>query len=291
MSRQEERYNKRRLQGSYFTSIVSISLVLLMIGFLGLLILHAKKLSDYVKENIGFSIMMNHNVKEADIIRLQKSLDATKFVKSTEYITKERAAEILEEDLGEDFVSFIGYTLPPSIDVRLIASYANNDSLAKIEQELLKNKNVKEVYYQKSLVQSINKNIKKISIIILLFSGLLSIIALALINNTIRLSVYSKRFIIRTMQLVGATQLFIRRPFVTRGILHGIYSAFIAIAVLIASIYYFQRELPEIVSVQDIDIFITLFVLVILTGIIITWISTFFAVRKYLRMKTDNLYF
>jgi len=141
------------------------------------------------------------------------------------------------------------------------------------------------------LVQSVNKNIRKISIIILLFSGLLSIIAIALINNTIRLSVYSKRFIIRTMQLVGATQPFIRRPFVSRGILHGIYSAFIAIAVLIGSIYYFQRELPEIVSIQDLDMFVTLFALVILTGIIITWISTFFAVRKYLRMKTDNLYF
>ncbi len=260
-------------------------------GFLGLLILHAKKLSDFVKENIGFTIMMNQQVKEADIIQLQKTLDATEYVKSTEYITEERAAEILEEDLGEDFVSFIGYTLPPSIEVRLKANYANNDSLQKIEAVLMQNRNVKEVYYQKSLVESINSNISKISFIILVFSGLLSIIALALINNTIRLSVYSKRFIIRTMQLVGATQRFISKPFISRSILHGIYSALTAILFLILTIYYFQREIPEVVDLQDVDMFISLFGFVLLLGVIITWISTYFAVRKYLRMKTDNLYY
>ncbi|MCK4637803.1 MAG: permease-like cell division protein FtsX, partial [Bacteroidales bacterium] len=230
MSKAEDKYSKRRLKSSYVTTLVSITLVLFMLGMLGLIILHAKKLSDYVKENIGFSIIMKENVKEAGIIQLQKTLDASDYVKSTEYITKEKAAEELTKDLGEDFIDFLGYNpLLPSIDLRLKAEYANIDSLAIIEKDLLANKNVKEVFYQKSLVHLINKNLRRISIIILGFSILLLIIAIALINNTIRLSVYSKRFLIKSMQLVGATQAFIRRPFILKGILHGILGAFIAI--------------------------------------------------------------
>ena len=164
MSKQEEKYNKRRLKSSYLTTIVSITLVLLMLGVLGLIILHAKKLSDHVKENIGFSIIMKEGIKEAEIIQLQKTLDATDYVKTTEYITKEKAAEDLTNDLGEDFISFLGYNpLLPSIDLRLKAQYANLDSLQNIESKLLKNKNVKEVLYQKSLVNLINKNLRKIS--------------------------------------------------------------------------------------------------------------------------------
>lgn len=291
MSKKEERYNKRRLKSSYMTTIVSISLVLVMLGLLGLLILNAKKLSDYVKENIGFTVMMNDNVKEADIIQLQKTLDATNYVKSTEYITKEKAAEILEKDLGEDFVSWIGYTLPASIDVRLVASYANNDSLANIEQILLKNRNVKEVFYQKDLVHVVNKNIKNISILILIFSGLLMLIAIALINNTIRLSVYSKRFLIKTMQLVGATQTFIRKPFVIRGLLHGIFGALIAIAIICGFLFLLQKQIPEFIDLQEIDVYLSLFVIVLILGMFISWLATYFAVRKYLRIKTDNLYY
>jgi cell division transport system permease protein len=292
MSKAEDKYSKRRLKSSYITTVVSITLVLFMLGMLGLIILHAKKLSDYVKENIGFSIIMKENVKEAGIIQLQKTLDASDYVKSTEYITKEKAAEELTKDLGEDFIDFLGYNpLLPSIDLRLKAEYANIDSLAIIEKDLLANKNVKEVFYQKSLVHLINKNLRRISIIILGFSILLLIIAIALINNTIRLSVYSKRFLIKSMQLIGATQAFIRRPFILKGILHGILGAFIAILLLVGIIYFSQQEIPELVNLQDADLFISIFGFVILLGIIISWMSTFFAVKKYLNLKADSLYY
>ena len=292
MSKQEEKYNRRRLKSSYITTIVSVTLVLLMLGVLGLIILHAKKLSDHVKENIGFSIIMKEGIKEAEIIQLQKTLDATDYVKTTEYITKEKAAEDLTNDLGEDFISFLGYNpLLPSIDLRFKAQYANLDSLQTIENKLLKNKNVKEVLYQKSLVNLINKNLRKISLILLGFSILLLIIAIALINNTIRLSVYSKRFLIRTMQLVGATQGFIRKPFIFKSIMQGIYSAFISIVFLAGIIYFSQKEIPELINLQDINIFLILFGTVILLGIFISGFSTFFAVKKYLKMNTDRLYF
>ena len=292
MGKQEEKYNRKRLQSSYLTTIVSITLVLFMLGLLGLIILHAKKLSDYVKENIGFSIIMKENVKEAGIIKLQKILDATEYVKSTQYVTKEEAAKEFEEELGEEFTSFLGYNpLLPTIEVRFKAEYANNDSLTIIKEKILENSNVKEVFYQEPLVDVVNKNVRKIGVIILGFGGLLLIIAIALINNTIRLSVYSKRFLIRSMQLVGATHNFISRPFIWKGILHGIIGAFNSIVLLAGIIYFSQRELPELINLQDIDLFLSLFGIVILLGIIISWLSNLMAVRKYIRLKTDSLYY
>jgi len=292
MRNREEKYNKRRLKTSYVTTVVSISLVLFMLGMLGLIILHAKRLSDHVKENISLSIIMNEDVKEAKIIEFQKRLDITDYTKTTEYITKEKAAEELTSDLGEDFIEFLGYNpLLPSIDLHLHAEYANIDSIQKIESQIVSDKIVKEVFYKKSLVQLVNENLRKISYVILGFSGLLLIIAIALVNNTIRLSVYSKRFLIRSMQLVGATQGFIRKPFVIRGILHGIISAFIAILLLIGILYISQQEIPELVALQDMYMFLILFGIVLLLGILFTWISTFFAVRKYLKIRTDKLYY
>ena len=292
MSKKDTKYSKRRLRSSYFTTLVSITLVLLMLGVLGLVILHAKKLSDHVKENIGVRIMMKEGTREAEIIQLQKKLDATVFVKSTEYITKEEAAEEMKKDLGEDFISFLGFNpLPPSIDLRLRADFTNVKSIDVIEKELLANPGVKEIFYQKSLVQAINKNLKRISIFLLGFSGLLLIIAVALINNTIRLSVYSKRFLIRSMQLVGATQAFIRRPFIFKSVFQGIYGAFVAIVLIVVLIYFSIKELPELIEIQDINLFIILFSLIILCGILISWLSTYFAIRKYLRMQTDDLYY
>ena len=292
MGKKEDRYYRRKLKSSYVTSMVSITLVLFMMGLLGLIILHAKKLSDYVMENISISIIMKEDVKEAGIIQLQKTLDASDFVKTTEYITEEEAAEELTQDLGEDFIGFLGYNpLLPSIDLRVKAAYANADSIAVIEQKLLTNENVKEVFYQKSLVQLLNRNIRRIAIVILGFSLLLLIIAIALINNTIRLSVYSRRFLIKTMQLVGATRGFISRPFIMRGILQGLYSAFIAIIILGGILYLSQKEIPELINLQDIDLFLSLFGIVILLGIILSWVSTYFAVKRYLRMDTDRLYY
>lgn len=291
MASGNEKYARRRAQSSYFSTVISISLVLFMLGTLGLIVLHAQKLSDYVKENIGFSVILKENVKEVDIVQLQKTLDAANYVKSTEYITKEKAAESLKNDLGEDFISFLGYNpLLASIEVRLKADYANNDSIAWIERDLLSNTKVKEVIYQKSLISMVNENIKKISLVMLGFSALLLLISIALINNTIRLSIYSKRFLIKSMQLVGATKGFIRRPFVIKGIMQGIYAGIISVALLVGLLYLAQREIPELLFLQDEQLIAILFGFVILLGVLISWFSTFLAVRKYLRLKTDDLY-
>ena len=292
MTTSEDKYAKRKLKTSYMSTVVGITLVLYMLGLLGIIIMHAKKLSDYVKENIGFTIFLNEEVKEVDIIQLQKTLDAREYVKSTEYISKEKAAVILQKDIGEDFISFLGYNpLPSSIDVRLKADFANSDSLSLLEKELIKDKNVKEVSYQKSLVSMVNENLRKISLIILGFSCLLLIIAIALINNTIRLSVYSKRFLIRTMQLIGATENFIRKPFVIKGVLQGVMGSVIAIILLVLTIYFAQKQVSELQELQDAALFIKLLIFVTVLGIIISWASTYMAVRKYLKIKTDYLYY
>jgi cell division transport system permease protein len=292
MKKNESNVVKRRLRSSYFTSILSVALVLFMLGLLGLLILNAKKLSDFVKENIGFSVILNEDVKEADIIRLQKNLDAERYVKSTRYITKEKAAREMEELLGEDFIDFLGYNpLLASIEVQLYAPYANNDSIRVIEEELKDISQIKEVFYQKSLIHLVNENVKKITLIILSFSALLLLISLTLINNTIRLSVYAKRFIIKTMELVGATKGFIRKPFLLRSVIHGFYAAVLANILLGVVIYFAQQEFIEIFSFQDFQMIGYLFLFVLIIGISLNCLSTFFAVNKFLRMHIDRLYY
>jgi len=262
-----------------------------MLGLLALTVFHAKKLSDYVRENIGFRVYIKEDAPVEEIILLQKRLNAKAFVKTSEYISPEQAARELTAELGEDFIDFLGYNpLPPSIDLRVWAVYANVDSLELIESRLFQEPVVKEVFYQKSLVHLINKNIRRISIVLLGFSGLLLLIAMALINNTIRLSVYSKRFIIRTMKLVGATRGFIGRPFILRGILQGLYSAILAIILLSAILYFLMQQVPELVNLYDLYLYLAVFGLVILTGMFLAWVSTYFAVRKYLKMKEDDLY-
>lgn len=263
-----------------------------MLGLVGIIVLNTQKLSDYVKENIGFQIILNENAKDVDIAKLQKTMDASDFVRSTEFVTKEEAAKRLQADLGEDFVGFLGYNpLLSTINVHLKATYANTDSIAWIEKELLSTQLVKEVLYHKSSINAVNENAKRFSLVILGFSALLLIIALALINNTIRLSIYSKRFIIKTMLLVGATQGFIRRPFVLTGLKHGLIGAFIAIGLLMGVLYFIQQQLPEVVEMQDEKMLATLFGIVIVIGILISGISTFLAVGKYLHLKSDDLYY
>jgi cell division transport system permease protein len=287
-----DKYSKRRLAGSSITTVVSLSLVLFMLGLLGIIIMNTRQLSDNIKENIGFQIILNENAKEADIAKLQKTLDVSSYVKSTEFITKEEAAKRLQEDLGEDFISFLGFNpLLASINVHLKAEYANADSVSWIEKEIIDTHLAKEVIYQKSLINIINEKVQKLSLFILIFTSLLMVIALALINNTIRLSIYSKRFIIKTMQLVGATQGFIRRPFLLTGIKHGIYGAIIAILMLVGFLYVVQKQLPEMAELQNEKMLLSLFGLVVAMGIIISWISTWLAVRKYLRLKSDELHY
>jgi len=274
------------------TSVVTIALVLFLLGVLGLLVLNAKRISDYVKENIGFSIILKEGAKEVEIIRFQKMLDTKKYVKSTKYVTKDEAARELEKELGEDFVDFLGYNpLLASIDVHLYARYANPDSIVHIKQDLKEFQEIKEVFYQKSLVELINQNIQKIGLIILIFSGFLFLIAITLIHNTIRLSIYAKRFIINTMQLVGATRSFIRRPFLFRGILWGIYASVLAMGLLTGIIYFLQGEFSNIISLEDVEILSLLYAGVVIAGILISLISTHIAVNKYLKINTDKLYY
>ncbi|NLA24713.1 MAG: cell division protein FtsX [Bacteroidales bacterium] len=295
MKAKKEKSNiKSRLRGAYFTSTVSVSLVLFLLGIIGLLALNARLLSDYVKENICFTLILNEDIKEPDIKKFQKTLDTYDYIKSTEYITKEKAAEIVIEDLGDDFIQTLGYNpLSPSIDVYLIAPYANPDSLVVIEEKFNSfNDYVKEVSYQKNLVHLINENISKISIFLLAFSLMLMLVSFALINNTIRLMVYSKRFLIKTMQLVGANKSFIRKPFVKSGLIQGIVSSLIAIALLSLMMYFWSAQLKEIINLADYyKIIVVLYLIVLSLGIVISVISTLMAVNRYLKSKTSNLYY
>jgi cell division transport system permease protein len=283
---------KRKLRSSYATTIISISLVLFLLGIIGFLYLNANRLSVYVKENLGFTILINDNAREAEVVRLQKILNAAAYVRVAEYINKEQAAEMLKEELGEDFVEFLGYNpLLASIEVKLAADWANPDSMARIEAQINSFPQVKEVYYQKNLLDAIHENVKRITIVLAIFSLLLLLIAIALINNTIRLSVYSRRFLINTMQLVGATRGFIRKPFLLKSVLHGLAGATVAIVLLSVFIYGLSNEMNGVIGFSNIILIAVLFLIVILIGIFITLVSTFFAVNKYLRLKTDQLYY
>jgi cell division transport system permease protein len=282
---------RRRLTASYLTSVVSITLVLCLLGIAGILILNARKLSNYVKENIGISVYLNDDAREVDIFSLQKTLDAKKYVKETQYITREKAAAEFQKELGEDFVDFLGYNpLPSSIDVKLHAPYSNPDSFAVIEQEFRKYPQVADVAYQKDLIYAINQNIKKISMAIFVLSIWLFVIAVTLISNTIRLTVYSKRFIIRTMQLVGAHPYLIRRPFIIRGITQGFVAGLFAIITLMIAVYIAENQLADVFSFKDIQILGIVFAIILVTGLLIAWVATLLSVNKYLKMKTDNLY-
>ncbi len=287
----EKKAGSGRLRASYITSIISITLVLFMLGLLGMIIMHGKKLSDYVRENISISVMLKDNVADDVVLNYMKRLQRTSYVKEAELITREQAAKDLSNELGEDFVQFLGYNpLPASIDLQLRAEYANTDSIARIEKQLLTSNIVKEVVYQKSLIDQVNSNISKITLVILSFSLILLVISVILINNTIKLSIYARRFLIRSMQLVGATETFIRLPFIIRSIVHGAIAAIIAILLLVGTLYLARQRIPEIAALQDFRQFAFFFAGVFLLGVILSATSTLVSVNKFLRMKIDNLY-
>lgn len=291
MSLKEEAIIGRRLKTSYFTTVASITLVLFVLGLIGLLVLNSQKLSQTIKENLGFTIVLKENTLAAEITSLQNTLQEMPAVKSMEFVSSEEAAQILTEELGEDFVSFLGYNpLFPSIEVRMHAAFANPDSLKVFETRLLENNLVREVHYQQDLVSLINENVRAISIGLIAFSVLLLLVAVILINNTIRLSIFSKRFLIKSMQLVGATGSFIRKPFVVHGILQGLIGSVAANLMLLAVLYVASRNIPGIIEMQNVRLLWALAAYVMLTGVFISWISTFLAVRKYLKIKTDHLY-
>ncbi|MCX6300966.1 MAG: permease-like cell division protein FtsX [Bacteroidia bacterium] len=292
MKNKENGTSKTRLRSSYATLVVSVSLVLFLLGILGLVLINAKELSDYFRESLSFSVMLDDDAKEADIRMLQKDLDAKHYVKSTEYISKDEAAAKMKEELGEDFISFLGDNpLPPSIDVYLISTYTSPDSVAKIEKYILQYPFVKEVFYQESLLFLINENVKKISLFLLVISAFLFLIALTIINNTIRLAIYSRRFIIRTMQLVGATRSFIRRPFIMQSAFHGFLAALIAMTLLMGLLYLIEKEFFLMLTFQNPGLLALLGGAIIIVGIMINIISTFFSVNRYLSISEDKLYY
>jgi cell division transport system permease protein len=287
----ESSNSSRKTKTLYVSTVISIALVLLMTGLLGLILVHAKNLSKYVKENIVLNIIVNEGAKEVDITALQKQLDANPYVLKTQYVSKELAARNLTKDLGEDFVDFLGYNpLLSSIDVYLKADFANNESIQKFTATVNKNALVKEVVYQKSLIDMVNQNIQGIGLVILAFASILLIIAVALINNTIRLAIYSQRFLIKSMQLVGATKSFIRKPFLSYGILHGLLGGLIAIILLLITLYVAQQQVPEMIILRDWFEFSMVFIGVIILGVLISGLSTYFAVSKFLHLKIYDLY-
>ncbi|MFD1630039.1 cell division protein FtsX [Pseudopedobacter beijingensis] len=287
----EDSRASKKTKTIYISTVISISLVLLMVGLLGLIIVHGRNLSNYVKENIVLNVIINEGTKEADILALQKQIEGNEYVKSTQYISKELAARNLTQDLGEDFIKFLGYNpLLSSIDVYMKADFANNESIGILSKQLQSNPMINEVRYQKSLVDMINQNIRTISLVIFGFAAVLLFIAVGLINNTIRLAIYSQRFLIKSMQLVGATKSFIRQPFITYGILHGLIAGLISIILLILTLYLAQQQIPELVILRNYYEFGLVFLIVIGVGILISSLSTYFAVSKYLKLKIYDLY-
>jgi len=281
-----------RLRSSYLTLVISVSLVLFLLGVLGLVLINARELADYLRESLSFSIMLDDEAKEPDIRMLQKDLDAKPYVKSTEYVSKDAAAQKMKKDLGEDFISFLGDNpLPPTIDVYLYAGFTSPDSVAKIEKYVREYPFVKEVYIQESLLFLINENVKKISLFLIVISSFLFLIALTIINNTIRLSIYSRRFLIRTMQLVGATRSFIRKPFIIQSAVHGFLAALIAMCLLMGLLYLIEKEFFLMFSFESTYLLVLLGVALIITGVLINIISTFFSVNRYLSISEDKLYY
>lgn len=291
MKKKETGFSKAKLGGSYLTLVISVSLVLFLLGILGLVIINAKELSDYFRESLSFSVILDEDAREADIRMLQKDLDAKPAVKSTEYVSRDEAAVKMKEEMGEDFISFLGDNpLPPSIDVYLYAGYTNRDSVGKFEKYILEYPFVKEVWYEDSLLYLINENVRKISIFLLIISSFLFLIAVTIINNTIRLAIYSKRFLIRTMQLVGATRAFIRKPFLIRSIYHGVLSALTAMLLLMGLLYLIEKEFLMLFSFESTKLLVILGILLIVAGILINLVSTFLSVNRYLVISEDKLY-
>lgn len=283
---------KERIFTSYLTSTVSITLVLFLIGLLVLILLNAGRLTEYVREKIGFTLVLHEDLKETEILRLQKIVSTEPYVKAIRFVDKEDAARELRQELGEDFTGFLGYNpLFSSIEVKLYAPYTHSDSLAILEKDLLQFPQVRDVFYQRSLVSVINDNVRKISFFLLLFSGLMLFVFGVLINNTIRISVYSQRFIINNMLLVGATRSFVRRPFVRKSIVFGFYGSVFSCILLGILMTTYKRELSGVIDMTDFISLGTVFVIVLAAGIILSWISTTLAVNRFLKMKFDELFY
>lgn len=283
----------RRLRSSYFSAIISISLVLFLVGLLGLLILETRRLSEYVREHVQVSVFLQDNLKEEQVGVFMKELASMPEVRSARYISKEAALDSLKRELGEEATGMLeANPLPATIDLKVRADYAQPDSLRALQAELqARTELVREVLYQQTEVERINRNFRTIAMVVLAFSLLLLVVAIALINNTIRLTLFSRRFIIKSMQLVGATRGFIRRPFLLRSLLHGAYASFIACLLLSVLYVLLYTRVPELAGLLDFQTLGILFGGVVALGMIISGVSTFIAVNRYLRLHLDELYY
>lgn len=287
-----EKYQKRKLITSYFSVVVSIALVLFLLGLLGMLVLNTKKVADYFKENVPVGIFFKDTAKEVEMKQLEKSLALADYTKSIQFVSKERAAELHSEELGENFVETVGENpLMNSIDLNLNADFVSTEKVAEIAAEISSKDFVEEVSYSQPLITLLNDNIKKISLWVLIISAVFTFIAVLLINSSIRLSVYAKRFTIKTMQMVGATKRFIRRPFIWKSVRLGIVGAIIAMIGMAAVLYYLNKTFPELQLLDDPILIGGLFGLILVLGIFISWFSTFFATQRFLNLRTDDLYY
>lgn len=292
MSSSFEKHQKRRLISSYFSVVLSIALVLFLLGVLGLLVINAKSISNNFKEQVILTIYLEDTSKEVEIKQLAKSLAFSDYVKQTKFISKESAADFMKQEYGEDFLNDIGYNpLKNSIEVNLKADYVTATRLDSIAESTLKKNFVEDIKYDKDLVSLMNSNVKRLSLWILIISGIFTVIAVLLINSSIRLAVNSKRFSIKTMQMVGATKKFIRRPFIWRSIRLGVIGSLLALVGMAVILYYVDQSFPEFELIQNQLSIGTLFVSIFLVGVLITWWSTFFATQRFLNLKTDQLYY
>ncbi|WP_339707290.1 permease-like cell division protein FtsX [uncultured Kriegella sp.] len=292
MGRSFEQYQKRKLISSYFSVVLSIGLVLFLLGALGLLLLNTKKMADHFKEQITISLFLKDSAKEVEVDQLLKSLEVMEYTKQATYVSKEEAAEKHSEEIGENFLEFLGYNpLKNSIDIQLNADFVSPEKIEEIAAELSKKKHVDEVSYDKPLVGLLSENVKRISFWILVASAVFTFIAMLLINSSIRLSIYSKRFIIKTMQMVGATKTFIRRPFIWTNVKLGMLGALLALLGLGGVLYYLDQNFPEMDLFHDIPQLAILFGGVFVLGVLISWISTYLAAQRFLNLRTDELYY
>ena len=287
-----DKYQKRKLISSYVSVVISIALVLFLLGCLGLLVINSKKVADHFKEQVVMTIYLNDTAKEVEVNQLKKSLAMADYTKDALYVSKEEAAEFMKAETGEDFMDFVGYNpLKNSIDVHLKADFVTTEQLTEITESLSNKAFIEEIRYDNDLVELMNDNVKKITFWVLIISALFTLIAVLLINSSIRLAVYSKRFIIKTMQMVGATKTFIRRPFVWKSVQLGIIGALVALAGMAVVLYYLDITFPELELLRNTVLIAARFVGIFLLGILITWISTFIATQRFLNLKTDQLYY
>lgn len=292
MNNSFDKYQKRRLRSSYLSVIVSIALVLFLVGLLGLIVLKTNSITKHFKEKVAITVFLNDNAKDNDVETLQAELRKEEYAKTVTYISKEEAAKIYSEDIGENFLEFLGENpLKNAIDISLKSEFVTPEIMAGIEKELVLRSIVSEVTYDKPLIELLSKNINRLSFWMLLFSALFTLIAVVLINGSIRLSVYSKRFTIKTMQMVGATKSFIRNPFIWQSVKLGIIGALVSIVGLIIFISYLNKNIPELELFSDVNILAIVFFGIIGLGILITWLSTFFATQRFLNLRSDELYY